>query len=82
MAKHKSYGKKPYAKFFKNKKKEEDKGKTIGFRIGDEIFLDEEAMKYLNLDVKSANDMSLMFNNCKKLSTLRIREIIDNMNKK
>lgn len=82
MAKHKSYGKKPYAKFFKNKKKEEDKGKTVGFRIGDEIFLDEEAMQYLNLDVKSANDMSLTFNSCKKLSTSRLIEFIDKMYKK
>lgn len=82
MAKHKNYGKKPYAKFFKNKKKEDNKGKTVGFRIGDEIFLDEEAMQYLNNGVKSANDMSLMFNNCTKLSTLKLREIIDNMNKK
>ena len=82
MAKHKSYGKKSYAKFFNNKKKKDNKSKTVGFRIGDEIFLDEEAMKYLNITSKSAKDMSLMFNNCKKLSTLKLKEIIDKTDKK
>ena len=82
MAKHKSYGNKSYAKFFNNKKKEDNKRKTVGFRIGDEIFLDEEAMKYINNDVKSTNDMSLTFNSCKKLSTSRLIEFIDKMYKK
>lgn len=81
MAKHKSYGKKPYAKFFKNKKKEEDKGKIVGFRIGDEIFLDEEYKKYL-VNAAEVKDMSLMFNNCKKLSTIKLRDFIDKIDEK
>lgn len=82
MAKHKSYGNKSYAKFFNNKKKKDNKSKTVGFRIDDEIFLDEEAMKYLNITSKSAKDMSLTFNSCKKLSTSRLIEFIDKMYKK
>lgn len=73
MAKHKSYGKKPYAKFFKNKKKEpETKDDVRGIFIDGVLYLDEETRRYLENDVKSATDMSYMFKNCKSLSSVEI----------
>lgn len=73
MAKHKSYGKKPYAKFFKNKKKEpENKDDIRGIFMDGVLYLDEETRRYLEQDVKSTLDMSNMFKNCNSLSSIEI----------
>lgn len=76
MAKHKNYGKKPYAKFFKNKKKEpENKDDVRGMFMDGVLYLDEETRRYLENDAKSAIDMSNMFKNCNSLSSIEIRPL-------
>ena len=77
MAKHKSYGKKPYAKFFKNKKKVEDKDNIAGIFTNDIIYLDEDLKQYIFNNVETVKDMSMMFNGCKNISTIKLKDMVN-----
>lgn len=80
MAKHKNYGKKPYAKFFKNKKEEPKKqGDVRGFYIDGNLFVDSELMQYIKQDVEMTKEASIKLSSCKNLSSVNLHEFTNNI---